>query len=99
MACRNIHMLQYRRPMIHINANHKAPCIYSYGSLDSTPLLFPPSLAHDYNLAMSKPNGAPLVYDINIPYTPATPEERAISESKTKYPKYLPTWEKVWFDT
>lgn len=36
----------------------------------------------------------PISYDINIPYVTVSSE----SQSKTKYPEYLPTWEKIWFD-
>ncbi|KAK4209634.1 hypothetical protein QBC37DRAFT_391139 [Rhypophila decipiens] len=34
-------------------------------------------------------------YDINLPYTELTEE----TSKSTKYPDYLPTWEKIWFDT
>ena len=36
----------------------------------------------------------PISYDINIPYVDVTKE----SNSRTRYPEYLPTWDKVWFD-
>jgi sulfonate dioxygenase len=36
----------------------------------------------------------PISYDINIPYTALTEE---VSQT-TKYPQYLPTWDKIWFD-
>ncbi|RHZ49511.1 hypothetical protein CDV55_100579 [Aspergillus turcosus] len=36
----------------------------------------------------------PISYDINIPYVDVTKE----STSRTRYPEYLPTWDKVWFD-
>lgn len=36
----------------------------------------------------------PISYDINIPYVDVAKE----STSHTRYPEYLPTWDKVWFD-
>lgn len=36
----------------------------------------------------------PLNYDINIPYVDVNKEHKA----RTRYPEYLPTWDKVWFD-
>ncbi|XRM38617.1 hypothetical protein ABZX51_002018 [Aspergillus tubingensis] len=36
----------------------------------------------------------PISYDINIPYVDVTKE----SHLRTRYPEYLPTWDKVWFD-
>ena len=33
-------------------------------------------------------------YDINLPYSSLSEE----TSTKTKYPQYLPTWEKVWFE-
>lgn len=40
----------------------------------------------------------PLSYDINIPYAAATKEEQARIEAGTPYPKYLPVFDKIWFD-
>ncbi|KKK14355.1 hypothetical protein AOCH_006080 [Aspergillus ochraceoroseus] len=37
---------------------------------------------------------APINYDINIPYVDVTKE----SHLRTRYPEYLPTWDKMWFD-
>jgi len=42
---------------------------------------------------MATKNGA-VSYDINLPYTELT-KETSIS---TKYPDYLPTWDKLWFE-
>lgn len=36
----------------------------------------------------------PISYDINIPYVDVSKE----SHSRTRYPEYLPTWDKMWFD-
>ncbi|QKX60264.1 uncharacterized protein TRUGW13939_07407 [Talaromyces rugulosus] len=36
----------------------------------------------------------PISYDINIPYVTVSPD----LEGNVKYPKYLPSWDKVWFD-
>ncbi|KAL4803155.1 hypothetical protein BDV18DRAFT_43897 [Aspergillus unguis] len=36
----------------------------------------------------------PISYDINIPYVDVTKE----SHLRTRYPEYLPTWDKMWFD-
>lgn len=36
----------------------------------------------------------PLSYDINLPYLSISKEEC----SNTKYPQYLPTWDKIWFE-
>jgi len=44
--------------------------------------------------AMSTKNG-PVSYDINLPYT--SPVD-GLNHSTTKYPNYLPTWPKIWFD-
>jgi sulfonate dioxygenase len=35
-----------------------------------------------------------LAYDVNVPYKDLTEETRA----KTKYPDYIPTWDKIWFE-
>lgn len=40
----------------------------------------------------------PLSYDINLPYTSVSQEEQTRIEAGTPYPKYLPTFDKVWFD-
>ncbi|KAK7018652.1 hypothetical protein VNI00_018338 [Paramarasmius palmivorus] len=40
----------------------------------------------------------PVSYDINIPYTNVSDEERARIERGTPYPQYLPTWDPIWFD-
>lgn len=40
----------------------------------------------------------PLSYDINIPYASISQEEQTRIEAGTPYPKYLPTFDKVWFD-
>ncbi|EEB96014.1 hypothetical protein MPER_04925, partial [Moniliophthora perniciosa FA553] len=40
----------------------------------------------------------PVSYDINLPYTKATDEEKARMERGTPYPQYLPTWDPIWFD-
>ncbi|KAI9930229.1 hypothetical protein ASPWEDRAFT_292892 [Aspergillus wentii DTO 134E9] len=37
---------------------------------------------------------APISYDINIPYVDVKKE----SYARTRYPEYLPTWDKIWFD-
>jgi sulfonate dioxygenase len=37
-------------------------------------------------------------YDINIPYTAVSAEEKAKLESSTNFPDYLPTWDQVWYD-
>lgn len=37
---------------------------------------------------------APVSYDINLPYTSLSDENR----NTTRYPEYLPTWDKVWYD-
>lgn len=44
----------------------------------------------------AKSNGSdqPISYDINIPYVDVSKE----FHSRTKYPEYLPTWDKMWFD-
>ncbi|RJE26859.1 Alpha-ketoglutarate-dependent taurine dioxygenase [Aspergillus sclerotialis] len=44
----------------------------------------------------TKANGsdAPISYDINIPYVDVTKE----FQGRTRYPQYLPTWDKMWFD-
>jgi sulfonate dioxygenase len=39
-------------------------------------------------------NDGPISYDINLPYNVLTEE----TSRTTKYPQYLPTWEKTWFD-
>ncbi|KAL4865546.1 hypothetical protein BDV12DRAFT_148274 [Aspergillus spectabilis] len=36
----------------------------------------------------------PINYDINIPYVDVTKENHL----RTRYPEYLPTWDKMWFD-
>ncbi|KAL1977866.1 hypothetical protein VTN31DRAFT_725 [Thermomyces dupontii] len=36
----------------------------------------------------------PISYDINIPYVTVSGE----SVAHTRYPQYLPTWDKIWFD-
>ena len=36
----------------------------------------------------------PISYDINIPYIDVNKEHKL----RTRYPEYLPTWDKVWFD-
>ena len=36
----------------------------------------------------------PVSYDINVPYAALTDE----TKKNTKYPHYLPNWEKIWFD-
>ncbi|KAL2811693.1 hypothetical protein BJX63DRAFT_272063 [Aspergillus granulosus] len=36
----------------------------------------------------------PINYDINIPYVDVTQENHL----RTRYPAYLPTWDKLWFD-
>ncbi|THC90496.1 hypothetical protein EYZ11_010042 [Aspergillus tanneri] len=36
----------------------------------------------------------PISYDINIPYMDVNQETHA----RTRYPEYLPTWDKIWFD-
>ncbi|PYH80130.1 TauD-domain-containing protein [Aspergillus uvarum CBS 121591] len=36
----------------------------------------------------------PISYDINIPYVDVTKDVHL----RTRYPEYLPTWDKVWFD-
>lgn len=43
------------------------------------------------------PAAASINYDINISYNLAG-KERAAAEARTKYPEYLPSWDKVWFD-
>lgn len=42
----------------------------------------------------SKETEEPINYDINIPYVSVLRE----SQTHTKYPEYLPTWDPVWFD-
>jgi sulfonate dioxygenase len=42
---------------------------------------------------MTDKDGA-ISYDINLPYNTLTDE----TKQTTKYPQYLPTWDKVWFD-
>lgn len=37
---------------------------------------------------------APVSYDINVPYAALTDD----TKNNTKYPEYLPTWDKIWFD-
>jgi sulfonate dioxygenase len=37
---------------------------------------------------------APISYDINIPYVDVNKQTTV----RTRYPEYLPTWDKVWFD-
>ena len=37
-------------------------------------------------------------YDINLPYKPPTETERENAKARTEFPKYLPTWDKMWFD-
>ncbi|KAJ9197294.1 hypothetical protein DTO166G4_6306 [Paecilomyces variotii] len=37
---------------------------------------------------------APIAYDINIPYVSVSED----TNRTTRYPHYLPTWDKVWFD-
>src|SRR4051812_22372793 len=39
-------------------------------------------------------NDGPIPYDINLPYNSLTEE----TSQTTKYPQYLPTWDKIWFD-
>lgn len=36
----------------------------------------------------------PISYDINIPYVDVTKDNHL----RTRYPEYLPTWDKMWFD-
>ncbi|KAK1142493.1 hypothetical protein N8T08_007855 [Aspergillus melleus] len=36
----------------------------------------------------------PISYDINIPYVDVNKQTQA----RTRYPEYLPTWDKIWFD-
>ena len=36
----------------------------------------------------------PISYDINIPYVDVNKEHKL----RTRYPEYLPTWDKMWFD-
>lgn len=36
----------------------------------------------------------PISYDINIPYVDVSKENHL----RTRYPEYLPTWDKLWFD-
>ncbi|KAF9895070.1 hypothetical protein FE257_004699 [Aspergillus nanangensis] len=37
---------------------------------------------------------APISYDINIPYI----DVNGATKARTRYPEYLPTWDKMWFD-
>ncbi|EAU32875.1 conserved hypothetical protein [Aspergillus terreus NIH2624] len=37
---------------------------------------------------------APISYDINIPYVDVNSDTKV----RTRYPEYLPTWDKMWFD-
>jgi len=37
----------------------------------------------------------PISYDINLPYTALSNDG---TKSATRYPEYLPTWDKIWFD-
>lgn len=37
---------------------------------------------------------SPISYDINIPYV----DVNGATTARTRYPEYLPTWDKVWFD-
>ncbi|KAL7273059.1 hypothetical protein RUND412_004107 [Rhizina undulata] len=45
----------------------------------------------------SPPSEEEASYDINLPYKPATDPELKKKAVQTKYPQYLPTWEKVFF--
>lgn len=40
----------------------------------------------------------PISYDINLPYSNASPQERLRIEGNTPYPQYLPTFTPVWFE-
>ncbi|PWY90699.1 alpha-ketoglutarate-dependent taurine dioxygenase [Aspergillus heteromorphus CBS 117.55] len=42
----------------------------------------------------SQKKDEPISYDINLPYV----DVKGDSQAHTKYPKYLPSWDKVWFD-
>lgn len=44
-----------------------------------------------------KKNGG-VSYDINLPYKPPAEADLDKAKSRTEFPGYLPTWDKIWFE-